>query len=118
VPAGVGGQQEYLEKNWVTVLRDAAGTLLGFYALMQREGQRGVELDHLCVEPTYLNRRLGKKLFQDACEQARKRGYTLMVIHSEPYAAAFYRRMGAEQIGFRASAVLDDYQLPLFALQL
>ena len=76
------------------VQTDAA---LGFYAL--EPNGRTAELAHLWVEPEHLGKNIGSRLFEHALEQAHAAGILELLIDSDPYAAGFYERMGAIQVG-------------------
>lgn len=69
----------------------------GFYALSM-EGSTAV-LDHLWIEPEWIGRGVGRKLFSHAVQTARVEGAARLEIDSDPHAEAFYRRMGAIRIG-------------------
>ena len=70
------------------------------------------ELDLLFVDPWAIGVGVGKALFLDALDRARTRGFTKLLIESDPYAEAFYLHMGAVRIGERVSSATGR-SLPL-----
>ena len=57
------------------------------------------ELDKLFVDPAVLRSGTGRMLFEWARLAAREAGATVLRIDADPYAAGFYRRMGAVDDG-------------------
>ncbi|WP_437996791.1 GNAT family N-acetyltransferase [Sorangium sp. So ce185] len=90
---------------------------LGFYTL-EALSSTAVELGHLFVEPAEIGRSLGRALLSHAREEARRRGYRVLVIQSDPNAARFYEACGARRVGERRSASIPGRLLPLFELDL
>ncbi|AGP39989.1 hypothetical protein SCE1572_39140 [Sorangium cellulosum So0157-2] len=90
---------------------------LGFYTL-EALSSTDVELSHLFVEPAEIGRGLGRALLSHAREEARRRGYRVLVIQSDPNAARFYEACGARRVGERRSASIPGRLLPLFELDL
>lgn len=66
------------------------------------------EVEHLWVEPAAMGRGLGRALFAHAVETAREWGATALFIDSDPHAAPFYERMGAERVGWTRADVLGE----------
>ena len=71
--------------------------ILGFYALSHQGG--AFELEHMWIDPPHMRRGLGALLFEHAVATARSMGGSTLRIASDPYAEAFYLRMGAERGG-------------------
>ena len=91
--------------------------IIGFCILTNEKD--GLHLDHLWVLPDTMRRGIGRALFQHAIEQARKRGYTTMVIEADPHAEGFYRWMGARRIGVTRTEVDNQPRdLPLLRYEL
>ncbi len=89
----------------------------GFYALaFLHDG--GVELDALFVAPAYIGQGYGRRLLEHAATTARDGGALMMTIQGDPNADAFYRAMGAQPTGTRASASIPGRFLPLYSLPL
>jgi len=96
---------------------EESGEVVGFYGLKpSSDGE--VELDYLFVEPQGIGKGHGRLLFEHAVATARQQGYARMSIESEPYAEAFYARMGAVRIGQRESTAKPGRFLPLLSLRL
>lgn len=90
---------------------------LGFY-LLEVYG-RLASLEHLWVLPEYIGIGLGRLLFEHACAQAASLGCIQIEVISDPFAAGFYQRMGAEPWGeiryelFGVPRVLPRFRLKL-----
>src|ERR1700722_2194738 len=71
--------------------------ILGFSAL--RPDGAVLHLEDLFVLPSEMGRGVGRALFRHARQRARELGFAFIVVQSDPNAAGFYERMGAERIG-------------------
>lgn len=80
------------------------------------EGVSGeIQLEHVWVDPAWIGRGLGRRLFEDAVEVARGLGGTALLIDSDPNAASFYERMGAEYVQqIRADVCGERRDLPQY----
>jgi GNAT superfamily N-acetyltransferase len=76
------------------------------------------DLLKLFVEPAALHSGIGKALFGWATDVAKKLGATRLTIDADPDAAAFYRRMGAYDIGQAPSGSVPGRMLPKLAMNL
>ncbi len=76
------------------------------------------ELDKLFVEPGSLRSGLGRSLFAWAKDRAKQLGARVLVIHSDPGAAEFYRRLGASDNGAVASGSIPGRVLPRLTVHL
>ncbi len=87
--------------------------ILGFSALAQSADI--LFLEHLWVLPPASGCGIGRALFHRVQKQARDLGFTSFDIESDPHAAGFYERMGAERIGSHTT-LLDRQprELPVF----
>lgn len=85
-----------------TIARDAvycavdvdSGVVLGvshFYPINEEE----MYLDRLFVEPAWMGRGVGARLWRHAVEQATKQGARAIALGADPNARPFYERMGA-----------------------
>jgi N-acetylglutamate synthase-like GNAT family acetyltransferase len=94
---------------------ESEGNLLGFYALIMREGK--AELDHLWVSPPHIGTGVGKQLFLHAMQRAAKENVSAVEILSDPNAEGFYRKQGAHRIGEVVSEVDGEPRvLPLMSV--
>lgn len=125
------GYQERWIEQWVPLLTitpetitrlevwcwERSDEIVAFYVL-ERQGKRA-SLEHLWVLPFHMGQGVGRALFEHAVEIARARGCDVLEIESDPNAAGFYERMGAEPAGQRASKV-DGHPrvLPVFVRRL
>ncbi len=55
-------------------------------------------LNDLWVLPTAMGWGIGRALFREAQQRAQARGFATFEIESDPHAAGFYKRMGAEYL--------------------
>lgn len=86
----------------------------GWYALVIRL-PIGV-LDHLWILPAYIGKGLGRVLFTHALQRAMEHGVKRLEIESDPHAAGFYTKMGAQ---FLRNTISDMGRiLPIFAIDL
>ena len=63
------------------------------------DGERHIELEHMWIDPSMIGHGLGRRLFEHAVAEARRRGGQALFIDSDPYAEDFYRHLGAVRIG-------------------
>jgi len=87
-----------------------SSTIVGFH------GVEGDELEWMFVAPAATGRGIGAALFADALDIARSAGVETLRIDSDPNAAAFYERMGAQRIGETPSASIPGRVLPVYAI--
>jgi GNAT superfamily N-acetyltransferase len=105
---------EYIAANACFVAADERGELLGFAALRQDAGEFWI--DHVWVLPAAMGRGIGRRLFEQCEEAARRAGATRLKIEADPNAEAFYARMGAHTVG-RVPSPMDGVErfLPIMA---
>lgn len=101
---------EYLER-YPTVVLDAEGTVSGLYSFMA--DREPVELDLLYVDPSAIGKGYGQLLWRHLLQTAREQGHERFLIHSDPHAESFYRKMGAVRVGEVESSVFPGRKLPL-----
>jgi GNAT superfamily N-acetyltransferase len=106
---------DYISSSPVFVLEEEK-SVVGFYGL--REQVDEVELVYLFIEPSRMNQGFGRELWNHAVETAAGLGSRRISIESDPYAEAFYRAMGARNVGFVSSSVEADRKLPLLEVSL
>ncbi|MEY4508928.1 MAG: hypothetical protein RLZZ450_1050 [Pseudomonadota bacterium] len=99
----------------VTYVLEEGQTIVGFYAL-QEIGSGRLELAFLFVEPDAIGRGYGKALIEHAKQQTRSAGHRVLVIASDPHAAAFYRAAGARFLEERPSDSIEGRLLPVFEI--
>lgn len=91
--------------------------ILGFYAIEQRS-EHEFELEALFVDPPHIGTGLGKALMHHAKQKVLALGGKSLMIQGDPNAERFYRAVGGERIGERASASIAGRSLPLFMIKL
>jgi len=87
------------------------GKILGFSGMAPVKNE--YMLDHLWIEPEYIDKGIGQVLFEDAVLSAKRMGWTRFTIASDPYAEKFYLKQGAKRIGERESKIKPGFFLPL-----
>ncbi|MEM8955847.1 MAG: GNAT family N-acetyltransferase [Verrucomicrobiota bacterium] len=75
------------------------------------------ELEDCWIDPEFKGRGFGRAIFDDIGIQMKRRGWQRMRIVSDPFAAGFYRAMGAAQVGESPSKP-EGRLLPVFEWQL
>ena len=107
-------REAQIASGLIFVAEDENG-IAGFYGLEPLSTER-IELSHCLVEPAAIGKGVGRALLTHALEEVRKRGSSLLVIQSDPYAASFYARLGARAVGNRESDSIPGRMLPLLEL--
>jgi len=102
-----------VETGMVFVAENEIGDVLGFYLLAEYPRP---ELRMLFVSPDVIGLGIGKVLVQDALSIAKSRGWSSLIIESDPFAASFYEHLGAELIGASQSAATGR-TLPLYEMR-
>ncbi len=106
----------YIENHPVFAI-EVEGRVIGFYALEQVSASEA-ELGYMFIEPASIGKGYGRKLMDHARQQARKSGYTKIIVQADPNAEQFYRAAGGILVGTRESASIPGRQLPLFQIDL
>lgn len=103
---------DYIRAHHVTVA-EADGLAVACAVLEGVSGEIGVE--HVWVDPPWIGRGIGRRLFEHAVASGREMGATALVIHSDPHAGPFYERMGCEPDGtVRADVCGEARELPCY----
>lgn len=101
------------DETWVL---EEESALLAFYRLVEHT-QENVELEHLFVDPDHLREGFGVRLFEHARERTRQRGFSRMLIQSDPNAEGFYTARGAHVLMHMPTSI-PGRTLPLMELWL
>ena len=109
-------RDEHVDRGLAHVAVESDDVARGFYVLKEPR-ELDAELDMLFVAPPFMGRGLGRALLRDASREARRRGWSALLIASDPFAAAFYEREGAVLIGTSTSPSTGR-DLPLFEIRL
>ena len=90
------------------------GRLVGFYSLKDMDQvARSIELGHVMVHPEYHKKGFGTILFNRAVEKARSYGAERMHWISDPDAAGFYLKLGAQKYGEDENILNPEVNVPL-----
>jgi GNAT superfamily N-acetyltransferase len=93
---------DFVDNNHVYVA-ERENILMGFYALIIREGK--AQLEHMWVAPEHIGAGVGKELFIHAMQSAAGQNVSEVEISSDPNAEGFYQKMGAHRIGETTSEI-------------
>jgi len=107
---------QYFDDNesWVAVEGEAP---VAFYTLQERQGIAWLE--NLWVQPEWMGRGIGKKLFLHAANLARQRAFTHLQLEADPNAVGFYEKMGMHRVGERRSQIEGQPRtLPIMEMKL
>lgn len=91
---------------WPTFVAESDGELLGWVQLDPT--REPWVLESLWVDPSYIDRGVGRRLLSHALATAARAGHKRLLIDADPHAAGFYRRCGARQIGELAAPISGD----------
>ncbi len=96
--------------------------IIGFFGLRNQENKylKTVnQLSFLFLKKDRIGKGYGRILFQEAMRVAKEElGWQAILWESDPFAANFYRKMGARQIGAGPCPLNKNYQSPLFIMTL
>lgn len=98
------------------VVAEMEGEITGFYSLVI-EGKEA-ELSNLFISPASIGKGIGKALWTHMINTAQRHQLVRVIIHSDPHAEEFYRKMGAHRCGEVASSVFPGRFLPLLEVRL
>lgn len=90
--------------------------VVGWHRVALRDSH--AELEALWVEPAFIGAGWGRVLFEHAVAVARAHAAAALEWDAEPFAQAFYERMGGVEIGRTPSAVEEGRTLPRMRLGL
>ncbi|MCB0584432.1 MAG: GNAT family N-acetyltransferase [Phaeodactylibacter sp.] len=107
---------EDIERHEVIKIMGKA-RLAGFYALQNNERHHCTEIGHFWIEPACMGKGYGGMAFHHLLNKLRQKGEKRLIIESDPYAAGFYEKMGAQQIGRLESSISGRY-LPVYEILL
>ena len=103
------------EQEVVKMMAD--GQVAGFYALQYHETYQCLEIGHFWIDPAFIGKGYGRLAFEHLLNNLKSKGEKRMIIEADPYAAGFYERMGAVQIGRLESSVEGRF-LPIYEMTL
>jgi GNAT superfamily N-acetyltransferase len=97
----------------VLVAEDRAGAAVGVAAIESSGSDGAYDLSRLFVEPSAIRTGIGRALFAVAVAVIQQRGGRSLTILSDPFAVAFYQRLGAVMVGDAPSDAISGRRLPL-----
>jgi GNAT superfamily N-acetyltransferase len=101
----------------LVLVHETDGGVDGVGMLLLRGGD-DAELEHLWVDPPAIGGGVGRRLCLAFAEGARHAGATRIVLNSDPYAEAFYYRLGAVRIGGHPVEEIPGRILPRLAISI
>jgi GNAT superfamily N-acetyltransferase len=102
-----------IREGRVLVALGRDGGLSGVAAIEELEAAGKFDLALLFVEPSAIGTGVGRALFTAAVKLVAARGGISIAILADPFAAGFYRRLGALDIGEAPSDAIAGRFLPL-----
>jgi GNAT superfamily N-acetyltransferase len=93
-----------------TMVAEISGRIVGVAQVSVHNSE--AELDRLFIEPDSLRSGVGRGLLNWAKAEASKSGAAVLFVDSDPYAAAFYRRCGATDVGLVPSGSIPGRSIP------
>lgn len=96
--------------DWPVFSGEVGGVRAGVFALKEFDNER--RLDHLWVDPPFIGKGIGKRLFMRAIIEARQIGWNDFRLAADPFAVEFYLKLGGRQIGAIQSRIKPDLVLP------
>lgn len=90
------------------------GALLGYVELHTDTAT----INHLFVTPEAQGKGFGRALFTWACDTARSTGLTRLTLEADPFAEAFYAKLGARTYAQQPSTLFPGRSLPLMEIHL
>jgi predicted N-acetyltransferase YhbS len=102
-----------IEKGRVLVAEDRHANLLGVAVVQKMDSEGKFDLARFFVEPSAIRAGIGRTLFEAVVRLVAIEGGTCLQILSDPFAEAFYERLGAVKIGEAPSDAIPERPLPL-----
>jgi GNAT superfamily N-acetyltransferase len=115
VPSLTVSEQSIAEGRVLVAIGD--GNRVVGTASVLRDGDDG-ELGLMFVDPSAIGGGIGRALFDEAVELARRLGYRRMTILADVNAAPFYERMGARFLRHAPSDAIPGRTLPFYEYDL
>ena len=97
----------------VIVANNPGSGLLGVAAVEKIDGADRFDLALWFVEPTAIRTGIGRALFAAAVQMAASEGGSRLSILADPFAEAFYKKLGAVLVGAAPSDAIPGRRLPL-----
>lgn len=89
-----------------------AGRLVRYAEAGTGRGRPAAKLGRVCVAPEYRGLGLGKAIVKMLIEEARRRGYEKLVLHSQAYVSGLYEKFGfAARGGIFKEAGIDHLEM-------
>ena len=111
--AALAISEAMIDTGRVLVAESEEGSLLGVAAVEKLAGAGRFDLALMFVEPTAIRTGIGQRLFAAAVRIAAADGGKRLSILADPFAEAFYKKLGAVRIGEAPSDAIPGRRLPL-----
>lgn len=108
-------RDEWISRGWV-IVAELDGDIAGVAAIAPEGAD--FEVAVFFVDPPFMGKGVGGALFSALITRARAEQVGRLTILSDPNAASFYRKMGAQLIGAEPSDAIADRTLPLLEIDL
>jgi GNAT superfamily N-acetyltransferase len=102
-----------IETGNVFVAQGSRGNIVGVATVAKVDDGGKFDLSRLFIEPTAIKTGVGRALFEAVAGFVKSESGTRLSILSDPFAEAFYRRLGAVRVGDAPSDTIAGRSLPL-----
>ena len=103
--------------NSISLVAELNGKVAGFWCrsiVESKDSSHGL----LFVHPRHIRKGVGRLLFDALKKEAIKRGLKYFTFETDAYAAGFYIKMGAVQVGEKESTVIPGKMWPILQFRL
>jgi len=111
-----------IKSEWIlsnpTFVAISHGHIVGFAGLLQTDDPHTGELYYLFITPECIGFGYGKNLWDRCLEECKNLKWTSLVIHSDPNAEAFYKKLGAVRIGEKPYPSIPGRMSPLLKYEI
>jgi len=94
-PEAITVDRPFMERA-ITFVLERDGAVIGYYALVEQPDS--LALDKLFIDPPWIGRGYGRRLWDHAIGEAGLRGVHSITFYADPNAAPFYQAVGARFI--------------------
>ena len=101
--------EDFIHNNPTYILTER-GENIGFYGLLVKSEE--ISLEYLFIEPKYIGKGFGKKLWNHMIEECKKLNIEEFTLVTSPQAIEFYKKLGAVECGEVESLINKECKIP------
>lgn len=98
-------------------IAEMGGRAVGFVGVQDTGKPNALHMEFLFIDPEAQGQGVGRRLFDWAVEEVRRRGFAALEFQSDVNAAGFYERIGAVKISERPSTVIPGRMIPTYRFE-